>query len=129
MNDVTTVDTSNVTAADKAKLWAAILLVAGGIFAFYWLRGDQADWVRWVVFAGALLLGALIIFFSEYGRALGKFVGEARIELYKVFWPTRDETTRMTLVVFGFVILMSVFFWLLDTGLTWATKFLSVKGS
>jgi preprotein translocase subunit SecE len=127
MNEVA-VDTSSATGADKAKLWSAIILVIAGIAAFYWLRGSQADWVRWVVFVGALVVAGLIIAFSEYGRALSKFVAEARIELYKVFWPSRDETTRMTLVVFGFVILMSVFFWLLDMSLTWATKFLSVKG-
>jgi preprotein translocase subunit SecE len=127
MNDVA-VDTSSATGADKAKLWSAIILVVAGIGAFYWLRGSQADWVRWVVFVGALVAAGLIIVFSEYGRVLSKFVAEARIELYKVFWPSRDETTRMTLVVFGFVILMSVFFWLLDMGLTWATKFLSAKG-
>ena len=127
MNDVA-VDTSGATSADKAKLWSAVLLVIAGIGAFYWLRDSQADWVRWVVFVGALVAAGLIVVLSEYGRALSKFAAEARIELYKVFWPSRDETTRMTLVVFGFVILMAVFFWLLDMGLTWGTKFLSVRG-
>jgi preprotein translocase subunit SecE len=127
MNEVA-VDTSSATGADKAKLWSAIILVIAGVAAFYWLRGSQADWVRWVVFVGALVVAGLIIGFSEYGHALAKFIAEARIELYKVFWPSRDETTRMTLVVFAFVVLLALFFWLLDMGLTSATKFLSVKG-
>jgi preprotein translocase subunit SecE len=127
MNEVV-VDTSGATGADKAKLWLAILIAAAGIVAFYWFKGSQADWLRWAVFVAALVAAVLIVAFSEYGRATARFVSEARIELYKVFWPSRDETLRMTMVVFVFVIIMAVFFWVLDMGLTWATKFLSVKG-
>ena len=32
---------------------------------------------------------------------IGQFVRESRIELRKVVWPTREETTRLTLVVIG----------------------------
>ena len=101
------------------------------VVAFYWLKGEQADWVRWAVFAGALVLGLLTFAVSEYGRGLWKFVLEARIELYKVFWPTREETGSMTIVVFGFVLIMSFFFWGVDTLLGWATRSLlgSVTGT
>jgi preprotein translocase subunit SecE len=68
------------------------------------------------------VVGALVFAVSQYGRDLWKFVLEARIELYKVFWPTRQETGTMTLVVFVFVIIMSLFFWGVDSLLGWATK-------
>jgi preprotein translocase subunit SecE len=58
---------------------------------------------------------------SQYGRDFGKFVLDARIELYKVFWPTRQETGTMTAVVFVFVIIMALFFWGIDSLLAWAT--------
>jgi preprotein translocase subunit SecE len=32
-------------------------------------------------------------------------------------WPTRDETLRMTALVFGFVLLMAVFLWVTDKSL------------
>ncbi len=129
MNEV--IKTEGASGVDKAKLWAAILIAAGGVVAFYWLKGEQADWVRWAVFAGALVLGLLTFAVSEYGRGLWKFVLEARIELYKVFWPTREETGSMTIVVFGFVLIMSFFFWGVDTLLGWATRSLlgSVTGT
>ena len=47
---------------------------------------------------------------------------EARIELYKVFWPTREETGSMTLVVFVFVLVMAFFFWGIDSLLSWGTR-------
>ena len=120
MNEV--IKSEGATGADKAKLWGAILIAAAGVAAFYGLKGAQADWVRWLVFVGALLIGAVVFAVSEYGRGLWKFVLDARIELYKVFWPTREETGSMTIVVFGFVLIMSFFFWGIDTLLGWATR-------
>jgi preprotein translocase subunit SecE len=117
-----TVRQEGVSGADKAKLYLAIFSVVAGIFAFYYLKGEQEDWVRWLVFVGALLVGALMFAVSQYGRDFWKFVLEARIELYKVFWPTRQETGTMTLVVFVFVIIMSLFFWGVDSVLGWATR-------
>ena len=120
MNEV--VNQEGVTGADKAKLWAAILIVAAGVAAFYVLKGTHSDAVRWSAFAGSLVLGALVFAVSAYGRDLWKFFLEARIELYKVFWPTREETGTMTLVVFVFVLIMSLFFWGVDSLLGWGTR-------
>lgn len=120
MNEV--VNQEGVTGADKAKLWAAILIVAAGMAAFYVLKGTQSDAVRWSAFAGSLVLGGLVFAVSAYGRDFWKFILDARIELYKVFWPTREETGSMTLVVFVFVLIMSLFFWGVDSLLGWATR-------
>ena len=40
-------------------------------------------------------------------------------EVKKVVWPTRKETTQMTLVVFGFVVIMSLFLWIADKLIEW----------
>jgi preprotein translocase subunit SecE len=120
MNEV--VNQEGVTGADKAKLWAAILIVVAGVAAFYVFKGTQPDAVRWSAFVGSLVLGAGVFAVSAYGRDLWKFFLEARIELYKVFWPTREETGSMTLVVFVFVLIMALFFWGVDSLLGWATR-------
>ena len=126
MNEV--VKTEGGSSADTVKLVLAIAIVLGGLMAFYWLQGSQEDWTRWGIFVGSLVLGGMVLYWSQYGRDLNKFVQEARVELYKVFWPTRSETLNTTMVVFGFVVLLSLFFWFLDTILTWATKLLSGQG-
>lgn len=49
---------------------------------------------------------------------LGKvknFLGDVRIEVKKVTWPTRKEAMGGTMVVFVVVLLMSVFLGLIDT--------------
>ena len=115
--------------ADTVKLVAAILIAVAGIVAFYALKGGQADWVRWLAFVGALVVGAVVFAASQHGRDSWKFVLDSRIELYKVFWPTRQETGTTTLVVFGFVLIMGLFFWGIDALLAWITRSLLGTGT
>lgn len=49
---------------------------------------------------------------------LGKvinFLGEVKVEVKKVTWPTRKEAMGGTMVVFVVVLLMSVFLGIIDT--------------
>jgi preprotein translocase subunit SecE len=46
-----------------------------------------------------------------------QFIREAKEELRKVTWPTRDEVTSFTIVVLVTVIFISLFLWVVDTGL------------
>ena len=113
--------------ADVAKLVIAILLVIAGIVAFYVMQ-TQADWVRWSAVAAGIVLAVVVFGSSARGRSVWQFVLDSRQELRKVAWPTRQETTQTTLVVFAFVIFVGLFFWLLDLFLSWATRFLTGQG-
>ena len=72
--------------------------------------------------------GAAFLFWSAQGQVLWQFVQGSRIELRKMVWPTRQETLQTTLVVFVFVLLLGVFFWLVDMLLAWATRHLTGQG-
>ena len=120
MNEV--VKTEGPGSADVAKLVAAIVIAVIGIVAFYVLKGLQSELVRWLVFVGALIVGAVVFWLSQYGRNTWKFMLDSRIELYKVVWPDRDKTRQLTIVVFFFVAILAVFFWGLDALLAWATR-------
>jgi preprotein translocase subunit SecE len=117
----------DATAADKAKAVVATLLVVGGITGYY-LLSTQPAWMRWVSVVAGLLLAAVVLALSAYGRSLRQFVLDSRVELRKIVWPTRQETLQVTLAVFIFVIVAGLFFWLVDLGLAWATKALSGQG-
>ncbi len=105
----------DAAAADKAKVVVAVLLVVGGITGYY-LLSAQPGWVRWLAVVAGLLLAALMVALSAYGRGLKQFVLDARVELRKIVWPTRQETGQVTLAVFIFVIVAGIFFWLIDLG-------------
>ncbi|MFI3245233.1 MAG: preprotein translocase subunit SecE [Ferrimonas sp.] len=51
------------------------------------------------------------------GQAAVAFAQEARLEVRKVVWPTRQETTQTTLIVFAVTALVAFCVWLLDMGL------------
>jgi len=103
---VQTVSTSN----DKIKVVSAVCAVVLGIVGFYFLVGQPA-WVR----AGVLVVGLLVAigmaWTSTPGRGFLSFAKESVREVKKVVWPTRKEATQITLIVFGFVLLMALFLW------------------
>ena len=129
MNDEAKTQTAVPAGADTAKLIAAIILVVGGVVAFYVLKSRPEVWASWVAMFGAMLLGILLFAFSQHGRNFSQFFLESRVELRKVFWPSRQETFTTTLVVLAFVAIASVFFWVLDLLLAYATKFFTGQGS
>ena len=114
--------------ANTVKLAIAILLVIAGVAGFY-LLGNQAAWLRWLAVVAGLVLGAVVIGFSQYGTDLKQFWALSRIELRKIVWPSRQETGMTTLVVLGFVLIAGLFFWGLDVVLAWATQALTKQGS
>ncbi len=53
-----------------------------------------------------------------------QFVQESKEELKKVTWPDRDEVTTFTVITIITVVLMSLFLWMVDTGLSSLFKYL-----
>jgi preprotein translocase subunit SecE len=115
-------------AVNTVKLVIAIFLVLAGVAGFYVLS-SQAAWLRWLAVVGGIVLGGVVIAFSQYGTDLKQFVALSRIELRKIVWPNRQETGMTTLVVLGFVLIAGLFFWGIDLVLAWATQALTRQGS
>jgi preprotein translocase subunit SecE len=71
---------------------------------------------------GVVLLSVMAIIVAvqtTQGGAFWQLSKEAKVEIRKVVWPTRQETTQTTLIVLAFVLLMSLILWGLDTLLGW----------
>ena len=101
-------------AADKAKWIAALLLVSISIYGNHFYS-DAALLYR-VVGILCLTLFALVIASTTHrGRSIISMFRDAQIEIKKVVWPNKQETTQTTLVVLGVVILMALLLWGLDT--------------
>jgi preprotein translocase subunit SecE len=129
MNDEVKTTTAAPTGADTAQLIAAIFLVLGGIVAYYVLKSRPEAWASWAAMFGGIAIGFAVFAFSQHGRRFWRFVLESRVELRKVFWPTRQETMTTTMVVLVFVAITATFFWLLDLLLASVTKFFTGQGS
>ena len=109
------------------KLALAAAILVGGIVGYYAYE-EQSLLVAVSVVLLAVAIAIAVFMQSERGRELWKFIQGARIEIRKVIWPTRAEAMQTTLTVFVFVLILGIFFWLLDMGLLWITKLLTGQG-
>ena len=96
------------SAGDIVKYALALLLVVGGVFAFYWFEGQWPTVARVMSVIGGLIAGGLVFMVTAKGAETREFLGESRFELRKVVWPTRQEAMRTTWVVIIAVIAMSL---------------------
>lgn len=95
----------------------AVLVVLGVAGNVYY--GDESLLYRVLALLGLALLAAFVAVQTTQGAAFWKLAKEARTEIRKVVWPTRQESTQTTLMVVAFVILMALVLWGLDTLLSW----------
>lgn len=51
---------------------------------------------------------------TDKGREFVSYGKEARVELRKIVWPTRQERLQTTLVVFVVVAIMAILLWAFD---------------
>ena len=105
-------------AGDKMRLALAVVLVIGGLVAYYMLAA-RGGWAQWGGLLVALIAAAVVYFTSESGRQLIGFGRDAVRETKKVVWPERKEALQITLYVFAFVVVMALFLWLTDKTLEW----------
>jgi preprotein translocase subunit SecE len=118
---------TGASALDTVKLIAAVAILVGGIAAFY-LLGTYPLAVRWLIVFGSVAAGIAVALQSAQGRALWEFVQGSRVELRKVVWPTRQETLQTTMVVMVAILVMGIFFWVLDWMLGSITRALTGQG-
>ncbi len=112
---------------DTAKLAAAVLLLTGGIFAFYYFAAYSVL-LRVVGLLAVSGLAAAIALQTAPGRQLWQFVSDARQEVRKVVWPTRQETLQTTLIVMVMVLIVGIVLWLFDMVLLGILRFLTGQG-
>lgn len=107
------------TQEDKAKLdkffWAlVIILVCAAIGVDYYF--SAIPWplrlAGWIILTCILIV---IIYQTRQGKQIWKFAKEARIELRKVTWPTRQITVRTTAIVACLVIITALILWGIDS--------------
>ena len=106
---------------DLVKLVIAALVVIAAVAGFY-IFEDQSTPLRVVGLLAAAGVAAWIGLQTEPGRKLWSFLQDAQVEVYKVVWPTRQETIQTTLLVIAVVILAALILWGLDSVLGWAIR-------
>ena len=97
----------STNAGDIAKYALAVLLIAGGVFAYIWFEQWPGALRALAVVAG-LVAGTAVFLSSQKGAQTLEFLSESRFELRKVVWPKRQEAMRTTWVVALAVVILSL---------------------
>ncbi len=109
----------------NGMLWAFITLVfVAALVANYYFTSIATPIriIAWIVIFGGLLGLAVL---TDQGRIAIRFIGEAKIELRKVFWPTKQETIQTTVIVMAMVLVTALLLWGVDAFMLWIISWLT----
>ena len=90
-----------------------------GMFLFYYFD-DIRLFYRVLGMLSILVLSGFIGYQSDFGKLVYTYITDSKVELKKVTWPTKQETTQTTLGVIFIVIIVGILLWLFDMLLGWA---------
>jgi preprotein translocase subunit SecE len=107
-----------VNGADRFKVALAVLALVAGIAGFYVLA-QQPMVVRLASILVGIAAAVAIAWYSGPGQRFLGFATDSWSEVKRVVWPERKETWMVTLYVFGFVVVMAIFLWLVDRTIQW----------
>ncbi len=115
-------ETSESGVLDIIKLLLAAAALLGGLYGYYYYENSISLPLRVLMVLGGTGVGIAIAISSTQGQRLWHFIQGSRVEIRKVVWPTRQETTQTAIAVFVFTLILALFFWALDSGLLWLTR-------
>lgn len=107
---------------DIIKYVLAIALAVAGVVAFYVFENQWPVMLRGSLVVAGLVAAVAVFMSSHKGRQTREFLGEARFELRKVVWPTRQEAVRTTWVVILVVVVIALMLAGFDVVIQWLVK-------
>jgi preprotein translocase subunit SecE len=119
-----TVETQSSTKLDWLKWLIVILLIMTGLVANYYYN-DQPWPLRLLGWIFLLGMAGFLALHTQLGKRAIIFARESRMELRKVFWPTRQETIQTTLFVAIMVVVLALVLWGVDSILMWLIGWLT----
>lgn len=109
---------------DVIKQGLSLVFVVAGIAAFYYFADVPGFALLYRVLAlvAVIMIALAIMLTTNVGQAVWGFALESKQEVRKVVWPSREETIRTTLLVFGMVFIVGLVLWFLDMFLFWGIR-------
>ena len=99
-------------------LLSLILLLVGIVMFYYFI--DIRLFYRVLGLFFVLIVSSLILYQTSFGKTVYGYIIDSKVELKKVSWPTKQETTQTALGVIVIVVIIGILLWLLDMLLSWS---------
>jgi preprotein translocase subunit SecE len=106
---------------DTLKLIVALIVLVGAVAGFYYFEGES----QLFRVLGLLVMVGIAFFLvsiTDIGRKALGFFKDARVEVRKVVWPSRQETIQTTLMVMIMVFVVALMLWAVDSALGWSVR-------
>jgi preprotein translocase subunit SecE len=113
---------------DVVKQVFSVVFVVAAVAAFYYFSEAIPLVYRVVGLLIVVLAVVGLMLTTSIGKSIWLFILEAKQEVRKVVWPTREETMRTTLLVFAMVTIVGLILWFLDMFLFWGVRLLTGQG-
>jgi preprotein translocase subunit SecE len=109
---------SNSSLADRILLASAGIVVLSAFVSFQVISEEELL-IRSTVLAVGILISLFLALKSLPGQNFIGFFRDSIQEMRRVVWPTKKETFQTVLIVFVFVLLVSIFLWMADKSFEW----------
>lgn len=109
---------SNSSFTDRILLIAAGIVVISAV-VFFQVLSEEQFLFKLLVLASGVLISLFLILKSVPGKNFIGFFRDSIQEMKRVVWPTKKETFQTVLIVFVFVLLVSIFLWMADKTFEW----------
>jgi preprotein translocase subunit SecE len=113
---------------DIFKFLLALGVLTISLVGFYYYSEAPKIFRVLGILAG-IIVSLVIVSQTSKGRQAIDFVRDAQVEVRKIVWPTRQETTQTTLFVIIVVIIFAILLWVLDLGLSSSIQGLIGRGT
>tara|TARA_R110002167_G_C12167892_1_gene603172 strand:+ start:46 stop:414 length:369 start_codon:yes stop_codon:yes gene_type:complete len=108
----------NGSSFDLVKWLFVFTLVAIGVVGNYYFAAESLLYRVLALLLLAIIAGWVSLQTIK-GKAFAKLVVEARMEIRKVIWPTKQELMQTTLIVVVFVLFVALILWGVDSLIGW----------
>lgn len=112
---------------DLVKWIVAIALLAGAVVANS-IFEQESVLIRAVAVVAAIAIAAGFAATTSKGKTFLAFAKESRTEVRKVVWPTRQEATQTTFIIFVATAVIAIMLYFIDMGLRALVNFLTGVG-
>jgi preprotein translocase subunit SecE len=106
------------SALDPVKWVLVVALVAVGVVGNYYYSAESLLYRVLVLLVLAGVAGWVALQTSK-GKQFSTLVSEAKTEIRKVVWPTRQELIQTTIMVVIFVLVVALILWGADSLIGW----------
>ncbi len=106
---------------DVFKWSLVLLLIVVGVVGNNYFSAESLLYRLIAILALAGVAG-FVALNTVKGKAFSVLVRDAKTEIRRVVWPTRQETIQTTLIVLAVVIFMSLVLWGIDSFLGWVVS-------